>query len=263
MAAERFRDKIEKLIPADGWGRPLLWYASVGSTNDVALNLARQGFREGTVVGAEEQTKGRGRGDRGWFSPRGTGLWFSLILRPSLPPPYLGRIGLWTSLAVLEGVRATTGIDADLSWPNDILVRGRKLAGILAESSGAAGAVEYVVVGVGLNVNQDTADFPARLQTVATSLKEEVGKELDRAPLLANLLLHLRESYSAHSSNGFSDIAQHWKAHAGLLGKRVEIRWGTDRLTGQAADIGQDGELLLRVPSGVLRKIAWGQASIL
>ena len=258
-----FPKKLQNLLETGGWGEPLTWYASIGSTNDVALDLARQGFGEGTVVGAEVQTRGRGRAGRSWFSPGGTGLWFSVILRPSLPTSCLGRIGLWASVGLAETLRAVAGIEPALSWPNDVMVEGRKLAGILAESSGDADRVDFVVLGLGINVNQVEKDFPDELEGRATSLREVLGHPLDRAEVMAALLKHLKASYDRHHRSGFAGVAGEWKAHSGLIGRQVQVRWGAKRLTGEAADIGDDGELLLRLPSGALRRIAWGEASVL
>lgn len=263
MRVHDFPERIKKLIEPGAWGDPLTWYASISSTNDAALSLARQGFPEGTVVGAEVQTKGRGRGGRSWFSPRGTGLWFSVILRPSLATASLGRIGLWSAVALAGSLYRDLGVRPELSWPNDVLVEGKKLAGILAESSGDAAAVDYVVLGVGLNVNQQPADFPDDLRATATSMLIAAGREFDRAVLLSHLLRHFQRSYETHQVSSFSGVAGEWKAYSGLLGRRIEVRWGRDRLRGEAADVGEDGELLLRLPSGALRKISWGEASIL
>jgi BirA family biotin operon repressor/biotin-[acetyl-CoA-carboxylase] ligase len=263
MRVHNFPDRLEKLLGPGDWGHPLVWYASIGSTNDAALDLARQGFPQGTVVGAEIQTKGRGRAGRSWFSPGGAGLWFSLVLRPSLPTASLGRIGLWSSVALAGSLYRSMGTCPDLSWPNDVVVGGKKLAGILAESSGDADSVDYVVLGMGLNVNQRPDDFPDELRAKATSMLIVAGRELDRAVVLSQLLQHFRRSFETHQASGFSGVADEWKAHSGLLGRRIEVRWGSERLRGEAADIGEDGELLLRLPSGALRRISWGEASIL
>jgi BirA family biotin operon repressor/biotin-[acetyl-CoA-carboxylase] ligase len=263
MRFHDFPERIKTLIEPGSWGHPLVWYASIGSTNDAALDLARQGFPQGTVVGAEVQTKGRGRGGRSWFSPGGTGLWFSTILRPSLRTASLGRIGLWSAVAVAGSLYRAMGTYPELAWPNDVLVEGRKLAGILAESSGDADTVDYVVLGVGLNVNQQPADFPDDLRAGATSMLMVAGQEFDRAVTLSLLLRHFQSSFESHQASDFASVAAEWKSHSGLLGKVVEVKWGKERLRGEAVDIGEDGELLLRLPSGALRRISWGEASIL
>jgi BirA family biotin operon repressor/biotin-[acetyl-CoA-carboxylase] ligase len=263
MSIIDFPKRLKSLLEAGAWGEPLTWYASIGSTNDVALELARQGFGEGTVVGAEVQTRGRGRAGRPWFSPGGTGLWFSVILRPLLRTSCLGRIGLWASVGLADALGSVTDIEPNLSWPNDVMVEDRKLAGILAESSGDADRVDFVVLGLGINVNQVEQDFPGELHGRAASVRELVGHPVDRAELMAALLKHLKASYDRHQRDGFAGVAAEWKAHSGLIGRQVQVRWGTERLTGEAADIGDDGELLLRLPSGALRRIAWGEASVL
>ena len=228
------------------------------STNDVMEKLARDGVKEGAVAFAESQTKGRGLG-RKWMSPTGKGLWFSLLLRPDLNPQQTTQLTVATATALRRAIQMHAGVEPDIKWPNDIHLRGRKVAGILTELSAELDQIKYVIIGVGIDVNQVTGDFSPELRNVATSLKLETGK-----PCLAP---HLRWKFSTNwtSTTGrrfsgrFPEIAEEWEAHCTTLGQTVVIRIGDRRLRGRAESLSDDGALLLRSEHGHLENIMGGR----
>jgi len=169
-------------------GREIVYYETIASTNSVAKALAQQGAVEGTLVVANEQTAGRGRLGRPWLAPRGTCLLFSLILRPDLEARRVQGLTMICGLGVREAIREATGLQAQLKWPNDIMLRGRKAAGILTEASTTGGRLSYVVAGIGLNVNLHVTALPADLN--ATSIGHELGRAVPRVNLLQQILAH-------------------------------------------------------------------------
>src|SRR5205823_4934887 len=172
-------------------GRDIQVFQETSSTNDVVEKLARDGVSEGVVVFAESQTRGRGRLGRKWLSPVRKGLWFSVLLRPDLRPQAATQLMVAASTALARAIRQQTGLAAEIKWPNDILLRGRKVAGILTELNAELDHIKYVVLGIGVDVNLNVADFPAELRKLATSLKIETGRNVSRAELAAAILREL------------------------------------------------------------------------
>ncbi len=238
-------------------GRPVLVYPVVGSTNDEAKRLAAEGAPEGTLVLAEEQTAGRGRQGRRWQAPPGTALLMSLVLRPPLPPDRAGQLTLAVALAAAEAVEAETGLRVGFKWPNDLLVRGRKLGGILAELSLLGAALEWAVIGLGLNVNLDFAAAGLdELVGLATSLSLELGQPVDRVRLLQTLLVRAE----AHLATVYSGVSLHrqWNARLDQLGRPVVVQTPTGQVAGTAEGINASGALLLRQGDGTVIEIAVG-----
>src|SRR5450756_69336 len=164
-------------------GRDIRVFEQTTSTNDVIEKLARDGVKEGVVVFAESQTKGRGRLGRKWMSPARRGLWFSILLRPDLRPQDATRLTVASATALRRAIESQTGLKAEIKWPNDILIHGKKVAGILTELSAELDQVKYVILGIGVDVNLSLGDFPAELRKLATSLKVELGKPVSRPEL--------------------------------------------------------------------------------
>ena len=242
------------------FGRPLLWLASTGSTNDVAARLAEHGGEEGTTVVAEMQTAGRGRYGRSWFSPPGAGLYVSVILRPAGNPapsnPNASTlITLASGVAVAEAVRSVTGLPAEIKWPNDVVIARRKVAGILTESAAQAGAVQHTIVGFGVNLQP--AAYPAELTSRVTSVEAETGRPADRGLLLAEILAALSERYGELRAGGFDAILGAWRRLAPSL-PRSPVEWETSAGTrrGRAEDIDEEGALLVRVGERLERILA-------
>ena len=235
-------------------GRRIVRRQTVTSTMDEAARLASAGEPEGTVVVAENQTDGRGRAGRSWAAPPGTGLLFSVVLRPAVAPASLGVMGLLAGVAVAEGIEAITGLGCRLKWPNDVWLDGKKVAGILTVSRLAEEHRPLVTIGVGINVNLPISTLPAG----ATSLLAETGETFERAALLDRVLAGLDDAYAAFvAGKGSADLTG-WRTRAALVGETVSVL-GTDRTwTGVLRDVAGDGALLLETTDGRLVRILSG-----
>jgi BirA family biotin operon repressor/biotin-[acetyl-CoA-carboxylase] ligase len=202
------------------------------STNRVAMEMAENGARHGTVVVADAQTAGRGRMGRRWVSPAGKNLYVSLLLRPPVPTVDAPRLALVAGVALADAVEAV-GVPASLKWPNDLYCGGRKAAGILAEMASDPDGVRHVVIGVGLNVNMEEADIPSDLRDTATSLRIRAGRTFRRFDILARLLDAFGERYAEFIGGGFATLHEEWDRRDFLRGRRILLRrqggegWGT------------------------------------
>src|SRR5262245_37360872 len=222
-------------------GRDIRVFEKTNSTNDVAEKLARDGVKEGAVIFAEAQTQGRGRLGRRWLSPPRRGLWFSVLLRPDLRPQAATQLTVAAATALVRAIRGQTGLNPDIKWPNDILIRGRKVAGVLTELSAELDHIKHLILGIGLDVNQLAGDFPPELRKLATSLRIETGRELHRAELAAAILRELDADYRRIRRQCFDEIADEWHAGCSTLGRRVSIRIGGRVLQGHAEALDHDG----------------------
>lgn len=246
-ALGRFRDRL------DGFFGHIAWHAEVGSTNDVAMSLAEQGLPEGTLVGADAQTRGRGRQGRPWISPAGAGLYVSVVLRPPERAAALTTIA--AGVAIAQGIRDATGLTVSLKWPNDVYVSGRKLAGILAEAGTSAAMINFVVVGFGINLLP--AAYPSEITGRATSLEFELGRPVDRGLVLAACLSALLERYRQLTSLQTTPLIDAWRAFgSSMFGRRVECVRDHARIAGTAEDIDDDGALLIRAGGELIRVVS-------
>ena len=243
-------------------GRDIQVFEETSSTNDVVEKLARDGVGEGVVVFAESQTKGRGRLGRKWLSPARKGLWFSVLLRPNLRPQAATQLMVAASASLARAIGEETGLAAEIKWPNDILIRGKKVAGILTELSAELDHVKYVILGIGVDVNLNANDFPAELRKVATSLKIETGRNLNRAELAAAILRALDADYARIGRRQFSCIREEWQELCSTLGRSVNIRVGDRLLHGRAESLDEDGALLLRTEHGHLERVMAGDVTL-
>jgi len=239
------------------------YFPQTDSTNLRAGEMAAQGAPEGTLIVAEQQTQGRGRRQRAWFSPPRQGIYASLILRPAIAPTEAPRMTLLAAVAAAETLLALTPLAATIKWPNDILVRGRKIAGILTEISTGMDAVDYMVVGLGLNVNIPADDFPEEIQAQATSILAETGAPFSRPLLLRSYLEQLEYYYDIFNTEGFDPVLQRWRALTDMLGRRVRIDMIGRRHVGEVADFDQDGALILRDEGGRSIRIFSGDITLL
>lgn len=256
-------DEVLSLLgPVEVVGRDIRVFQETTSTNDVAEKLARDGVREGVVVFAESQTRGRGRLGRTWVSPPGKGLWFSVLLRPDLPPQAVTQLTVAAATALSRAIRQQTDLATEIKWPNDILVQGRKVAGVLTELSAELDHVNHAVLGIGLNVNLTTGDFPPELRKLATSLKVGAGRPVRRAELAAAILRELDRDYGRIGRGQFPAVADEWEGQCTTLGRHVSIRLGDRRVTGRAESLDQDGVLQLRTDHGHLERITGGDVSL-
>jgi BirA family biotin operon repressor/biotin-[acetyl-CoA-carboxylase] ligase len=242
-------------------GRDIRVFQETTSTNDVIEKLARDGVNEGVVIFAESQTKGRGRLGRKWLSPAKKGLWFSVLLRPDLRPHEITRLTVASATALRRAIGNQTGLEPEIKWPNDILIEGRKVAGILTEMNAEVDRAKYVILGIGVDVNLSTRDFPADLRKSATSLKIETGKTLSRAELAVNILRELEADYQRICSNRFDEVAEEWEKHCKTIGEEVVIRTGSREIRGRAESLAEDGALLLRTEHGRPERIVGGDVT--
>jgi BirA family biotin operon repressor/biotin-[acetyl-CoA-carboxylase] ligase len=224
--------------------------------------LARDGVKEGAVVFAEAQTKGRGRLGRKWMSPTHKGLWFSILLRPDLRPQETTQLTVASATALRRAIKTVTGLSAQIKWPNDLLIGGKKVVGILTEMSAEVDRVRHVILGIGVDVNQDAAEFPAELRKIATSLKIEAGKEISRAELAAEILRELDFDYARICGGKFPGVADEWEAGCATIGKNVSVQMGTRQIRGRAEALDDDGALLVRTEHGRLERIIGGDVTL-
>ncbi|WP_110112370.1 biotin--[acetyl-CoA-carboxylase] ligase [Bacillus sp. CGMCC 1.16541] len=227
----------------------------VESTQKIAHRLAQEGAEEGTVVVAEQQTAGRGRLDRVWHSPKGTGVWMSVILRPTVPPQHAPQLTLLTAVAVVQSIQEVTGISPQIKWPNDILIEGKKAVGILTEMQADADRIHSVIIGIGINVNQQKEDFSDSIKEIATSLAVEKGETINRAALMQAIFLKIETLYEEYLTNGFGLIKLLWETYAISIGKRIIARTLRGSIEGWAKGITEDGVLLIEDDLGVLHHI--------
>jgi len=237
-------------------GRRVVYYPSLTSTMDVARREAQQGTAEGTVIVTDEQTAGRGRLERVWLSARGS-LTLSMILYPSLA--FLPSLIMLASLAVVHSIETATGLKAEIKWPNDVLINGRKVCGILIESDVQGNKVNYSVIGIGVNVSLDLAGFPEIL-SIATSLADELGREVSRLKVMRCLLVEIEKLYLVLSSGG--SIFEEWRDRLVTLGKRVRATTGDIVYDGVAESVAPDGSLWLRGLDGSLTRIVAGDVTL-
>lgn len=244
------------------WGEGLERVGRVASTNDVIRERARAGAPEGTAVLAEAQSAGRGRGGRSWSSPPGN-LFLSVLLRPQLPPEALPVLPLLAGVAVAAAA-ASYGVAARLKWPNDVLARERKLAGILVEAASSGGRVEFVVVGVGLNLDVDPAELPDELRSRITSIRTETGRNVEPFDAACAVLTRLRVWYDRLSREGTAPVLASWRSAAlPWWGERVEVHSSGTRVEGVARGIDERGALLLETDDGATLRVLSGDARAL
>jgi BirA family transcriptional regulator, biotin operon repressor / biotin---[acetyl-CoA-carboxylase] ligase len=249
-------DDLHGLLEDCPLAREILVFSETGSTSDVAAQLGRNGAAEGLIVFAEHQTSGRGRLGRKWDSMSHQGLWFSMLLRPALPPHLWTRLTTWAAVAVAEAIEELIQIPATIKWPNDVFINGKKAAGILIETFFAS--ERFAVAGIGLNVNQE--QFPDFLPN-AISLRQAGGTSLDRQQAAATLIRHLDHFYW-RAADDFDGILQKARVRSHLLGKWIEIQNANEKITGVAEDLNENGELILRIPDGTLRFLSGGEVTV-
>jgi BirA family biotin operon repressor/biotin-[acetyl-CoA-carboxylase] ligase len=243
-------------------GRDIRVFEQTTSTNDVIEKLARDGVKEGAVVFAESQTKGRGRLGRKWISPGRKGLWFSVLLRPDLRPQETTQLMVASATALRRAIQSETGLRPEIKWPNDIVIGGKKVAGILTELSAELDRVRHVILGIGVDVNLVAGEFPPELRKLATSLKIESGRAISRAGLATAILRELDFDYARICGGGFAEVADEWQEHCKTIGRQVTIQIGERRIRGRAESLDDDGALLLRTDHGRLERITGGDVTL-
>jgi BirA family biotin operon repressor/biotin-[acetyl-CoA-carboxylase] ligase len=256
---------INKHLKTKTFGRVIRFYREVESTNDVAFDLAKDGATEGTVIIADTQTKGRGRLQRKWISPPGFNLYMSIIFRPSISSKEASILTLVSSIALFDAVNSH-GIKCQIKWPNDLLINRRKVAGVLTEMESDGASVQFVLVGLGINLNMTRGvmnDLMGEVSEIATSVREELGHEVDRPEFTAKVINLLEEWYDEFKSKGKSAILDEWKKRWGDRNKRVRVRIERSVIEGIAYDLDQDGFLLIRKDNGEIERIIAGDVTVL
>jgi BirA family transcriptional regulator, biotin operon repressor / biotin---[acetyl-CoA-carboxylase] ligase len=249
--------EVEERLTTRFVGRRIVYLTNTTSTMDIARSEAEAGAPEGTVVVAEEQTKGRGRFDRAWVSPAGKNLYLTLIMRP--PLDQLRSLGIVAPLAVALAVEDSTGLRPRIKWPNDVLIDGRKLSGILIESEISGSAVEYALVGPGINVNFDIEQSP-EIAAIATSIKRELGRETSREELLAAFLKQFESLYQIAPQG--DTVFEDWRSRLDTLGREIRVTFGDQVYEGTAEDVDRDGNLILVQPDGTKRTVEAGEVTL-
>ncbi len=277
-AIESFAGKGHRLVKAPDTVRPeeirqdlgtrvfgqgdIVYFTETDSTNSQARQRAEAGAAEGTLVVAECQTAGRGRRGRAWVSPEGAGIYLSLIARPRISPAEAPRLTLLTAVAAADAVIAETGVPVRIKWPNDLLVDGRKLAGILTEIRTEMDLVDYVVIGIGINANTPETSLSAIRDQKCTSLWIETGNRIDRASLLRRFLSEFEACYETFLTEGFASILTRWKAHSAIIGEAVAVDVAGTTHRGRVKDVEDSGVLLLEDEQGKTRRIFSGDLVI-
>jgi BirA family biotin operon repressor/biotin-[acetyl-CoA-carboxylase] ligase len=249
--------EVGPLLSTRELGLVLHHHETVSSTSEVAFELAREGASAGEVVIAEAQTAGKGRRGRTWVSPPGKNLYLSVILRPHLPPARAPELTLVAGVALAETLREG-GVPARIKWPNDVVVEGAKLAGILTELATEGDRVAFVVLGIGVNLNVTAADFPAELRGIATSAREVRGHEVPRALFAAALLTRLEEWLERHEDDGFDPVREAALELSDTVGRVVRVQEDGRSVEGRAVDIDGDGALVIETAAGQRERVISG-----
>jgi len=256
-------DEFQQLLRTKWLGRQFVYMQCVGSTNDVAEQIASGEAPNGTLVLAETQLSGRGRFGRIWFSPERTGIYASLIIRPPFLPKDMLMLTIATAVGVCEGLRNSTSLPVMVKWVNDLVLGGKKIGGILIETKASARGVEFAIVGIGVNVNTEAKSFPKELRSVATSLKEFSGRYFQRERLLASTLAHLEHSYEVLLSGGFEKLRERYCQLHFTQGKLVEVTIDSESIVGVVKGLDEKGALILQLKDGVETTIISGTVRLL
>jgi len=255
-------DKLQEGLNTKNFGKKIVFLCKVASTNDLAKNLVSYGADEGTVVLAESQFAGKGRLGRLWVSPEG-GLYFSVILKPKIKPAETIGLIFVAGLAVAEVLRELYGLEVETKWPNDVLVNGRKVCGVLSEANVTGEKVNFVIVGVGVNANFDVeSKLPKALWEHATSLMAEIGTRISLDVLFKALLEKLESFYKLFLKEGLAPILDEWKKYAVFLGNCVEVVSEDERFTGLALDVKDNGSLAVKLKDGTVKHVFVGDVSL-
>lgn len=252
--------EIETSLNTNTIGKHIICFGSIDSTNSYAKKEIKK-LADGTVILSEEQLCGRGRRGRDWASPEGTGIWMSLVLKPDIPPKEGIKMTQIAAAAVCISIRELTKLDVLIKWPNDIVINGKKVCGILTEMAGELDEIKYIVIGIGINVN--TRDFPSEIKKNATSLFIEGGKKTDRRDLLVNILENFEILYDNYMENlDLSEVLSVVRNYSAVLGKNIRIIQGKSEKRGRAVHIDEEGLLSVEREDGSNELISSGKISI-
>ncbi|WP_409288927.1 biotin--[acetyl-CoA-carboxylase] ligase [Peribacillus sp. SCS-37] len=236
-------------------GKHIVYHDSLDSTQKAAHALADKGAEEGTLVIANEQTAGKGRLLRSWHSARGTGIWMSLILRPNIPMQDAPQLTLLAAAAIVQAFEEAANLSPSIKWPNDILINGKKVTGILTEMQAEADRIHSVIIGIGINVNQELQDFPEEIRGTATSLAIQAGEPISRTEVIQTFLRKFENLYELYIKEGFKPIKLLWESYAISLGCEIKATTLSGVLFGKAVGITDEGVLLLQEENGQIHRI--------
>jgi BirA family biotin operon repressor/biotin-[acetyl-CoA-carboxylase] ligase len=245
-------------------GKQLVNLALTASTNTEAFRLAEGGAVEGAVITADEQNKGKGRMGRTWSSPPGTNLYCSVILRPQIKPFEAPQLTFLSAVAVARAIEQVAGLKPEIKWPNDVLIGGKKVAGLLNEMSAETDCINFVILGIGVNLNMTADQFPGDLRHPATSLYMETGAKVGRARFTALLLNELDRLYAGFLDHGFAQVRREWQERCNAGGREVVVsNHGCADIRGQFAGIDSDGAMQVQCPDGTIERILSGDVRVL
>ena len=252
------KDKICENLETEKIAKEILCFRKVFSTNSIAKFLANHSAEEGTVLISEIQTKARGRLGKKWEAPEG-GIWMSLILRPQVPPARIGLITLATGVAIAKSIRSL-GVDARIKWPNDVLIHGKKISGVLTEVNATFNEIDWIVVGIGIDSNLKLEDFSEDIRIGTTTLTEELPTKVDENELIAVFLNEFEKVYKLYKDGEIETILKDWRDLADTIGKYVNITQTGGKITqGYVVGINNEGSLIIERQDGTLEKIISGE----
>ena len=247
--------KVEQHLTTERFGRHIHYQLTCESTQPIAHGLAQAGAQDGSVVLCEEQTAGKGRLARAWTSTEGKGIWMSVIIRPEIPPTKAPQLTLVAAVAVTRAIEDVADVRAEIKWPNDLLINGKKCTGILTELQADIDRVHAIILGIGVNVNQRLSDFPQEIQSIATSIQMITGHPVDRAKLVARILYHLEVYTDMYVKHGFEPLKILWESYSCTLGKRIKAVMIHQQIEGIALGITDDGILQVKTDDGEIHGI--------
>lgn len=257
-----FSQEILSRLQTKWLGHSICYRDSVDSSNNLAKMLANEGCADGLLVVAEEQDAGKGRLSRGWISPYAKGIWFSVVLKPPFLPQEASKCTLLAAVAVVKAVNKIAGVQAAIKWPNDILLMGRKLVGILTEMNAEFGHINYVVIGIGINTNTLPEDYPEEVRPLAVSVSEAAAEPFTRVELLCDVLKNMEELYELAVTEGFETVFEQWRKYSCTLGQQVKVIAPDITYFGTAEDIDEQGLLIVKREDGSYEKVVAGDVSI-
>lgn len=246
---------LKKGLETEWLGKRIVYKDVMTSTQKIAHQLAQDGAEHGTIVVASEQTNGKGRMEREWHSPKQKGIWLSIILRPTIFPFLAPQLTLLTATVLADVIQSRSELSPKIKWPNDILIKDRKVSGILTEMKAEQDQIEYLVIGIGLNVNQQLDDIPLLLQNKATSLYIQTGQKWKIPSLIQNILNKFECEFTAYLDKGFMDVKQKWEQYGYKIGQHVWITTGKERWRAVFLGIAEDGALLMRTNDHKVKKL--------
>jgi len=256
-------DELRKTLQTRIIGKELLFFDEVDSTNDAAMEKGAKGLAEGLVVLSEGQTHGKGRLGRTWVSPENVNIYMSVLLRPDISPQHAPVMTMMSAISTARAITEVTGLETTIKWPNDVLIDRKKVSGILTEMNAEQERINYVVIGIGINVNMKREDFPVDLRVPATSLAECLGKRVDRMNLLLMLIRILEQDYDELKKDGIMSIFNRWRKGCDILNRRIKVSLPGEEITGVAEDLTPEGGLMVRLDCGGKRVIYAGDVSII